>query len=675
MEFLLNDAGNAKQLSSLGSATLSPSEKGDDFAKLVKELEQLPKADSPVKAAVEKEYAKGAESDSKKAVDSPAEPSPRDLLKQLDTAKKAADDIEKGNAESAKNAIPIDLITEDKAVADSAEQTASDSYSLTQSSETNESLNSKAEPESAVKANSAGKSETDPDIAQAANKQSGSELPLNSAASDDADDTKASSILSSETKTSNTSSNQLGVSSSKTDSTISVEGETNKANPQSAKDLTDSKVLSEAANAKSIADTGTAEVSGSKAIKGTEGELDKSAKLGVSANQVEQQKATEKELNKTTTFVSGAVVKDTDKTLQNKVESEQLKSASGKEADTLKQANAGVDSKQEKAAQINSDTNRGEPLNTQVDARAKQAAKVSSSEQVVIQQTANDTKVAQNADAGKMAETNLNVDAKTGETKPRLASTQSNLLAPKTTSTDASPTTDKLAAATIAASADSTSKDTSGEQKEQQHSQTQQHVALNQTEAPKPQEHHSIFRSASGADVVARAEQANSDVALKQAQQANQINDKQVQQNERLNPAHYQAPAELNQRVQYMLSQGMQKAEIRLDPAELGSMHIRLQMNQEQQVSVQIQVQNPQAREALEQTMPRLREMLQQQGIELGQSQVNQQNQGNASQHGQGQNAGSGLAGNIDNIDDVGEQDLSALVANQANSDGIDFYA
>ncbi|MDO6764745.1 flagellar hook-length control protein FliK [Agarivorans sp. 1_MG-2023] len=674
MEFLLNDAGNAKQLSSLGSATLSPSEKGDDFAKLVKELEQLPKADSPVKAAVEKEYAKGAESDSKKAVDSPAEPSPRDLLKQLDTAKKAADDIEKGNAESAKNAIPIDLVSEDEA--DSAEQTASDSSSLTQDSETKERLNSKAEPEPepAVKTNSAGKSETDPDLAQAANKQSGSELPLNSAASD-ADDTDASSILSSETKTSNTSSNQLGVSSSKTDSTISVEGEANKANPQSAKDLTDSKVLSEAANAKSIADTGAAEVSGSKAIKGTEGELDKSAKLGVSANQVEQQKTTEKELNKTTAFVSGAVVKDTDKTLQNKVESEQLKSASGKEADTLKQANAGVDSKQEKAAQINSDTNRGEPLNTQVDARAKQAAKVSSSEQVVIQQTANDTKVAQNADAGKMAETNLNVDAKTGETKPPLASTQSNLLTPKTSSTDASPTTDKLAAATIAASADSTSKDTSGEQKEQQHSQTQQHVALNQTEAPKPQEHHSIFRSASGADVVARAEQANSDVALKQAQQANQINDKQVQQNERLNPAHYQAPAELNQRVQYMLSQGMQKAEIRLDPAELGSMHIRLQMNQEQQVSVQIQVQNPQAREALEQTMPRLREMLEQQGIELGQSQVNQQNQGNASQHGQGQNAGSGLAGNINNIEDAGEQDLSALVANQANSDGIDFYA
>ncbi|GDY24202.1 flagellar hook-length control protein FliK [Agarivorans sp. Toyoura001] len=672
MEFLLNDAGNAKQLSSLGSATLSPSEKGDDFAKLVKELEQLPKADSPVKAAVEKEYAKGAESDSKKAVDSPAEPSPRDLLKQLDTAKKAADDIEKGNAESAKNAIPIDLVSEDEA--DSAEKAVSDSSSLTQDSETKERLNSKAEPEPAVKANSAGKSEIEPDLAQAANKQSGSELPLNSAASD-ADDTKASSILSSETKTSNTSSNQLGVSSSKSDSTISVEGEANKANPQSAKDLTDSKVLSEAANAKRIADTDAAEVSGSKAIKGTEGELDKSAKTGVSANQVEQQKATEKELNKTTAFVSGAVVKDTDKTLQNKVESEQLKSASGKEADTLKQANAGVDSKQEKAAQINSDTNRGEPLNTQADARAKQAAKVSSSEQVVIQQTANDTKVAQNADAGKMAETNLNVDAKTGETKPPLASTQSNLLTPKASSTDASPTTDKLAAATIAASADSTSKDTSGEQKEQQHSQTQQHVALNQTEAPKPQEHHSIYRSASGADVVARAEQANSDVALKQAQQANQINDKQVQQNERFNPAHYQAPAELNQRVQYMLSQGMQKAEIRLDPAELGSMHIRLQINQEQQVSVQIQVQNPQAREALEQTMPRLREMLQQQGIELGQSQVNQQNQGNASQHGQGQSAGSGLAGNIDNIDDAGEQDLSALVANQANSDGIDFYA
>ncbi|WP_026972665.1 flagellar hook-length control protein FliK [Aliagarivorans marinus] len=142
---------------------------------------------------------------------------------------------------------------------------------------------------------------------------------------------------------------------------------------------------------------------------------------------------------------------------------------------------------------------------------------------------------------------------------------------------------------------------------------------------------------------------------------------------ERFNPALINAGEELNQRVQMMLGQGLQRAEIRLDPAELGSMQIRVQVTNNDQASVQIQVQNPQAREALEQSMPRLREMLQQQGIELGQTQVNHQKDQQQHAHSDGRpewaQGGEGAAGEFDD----GEATSVDVAFNAA--EGIDYYA
>src|SRR5690606_34141177 len=76
-----------------------------------------------------------------------------------------------------------------------------------------------------------------------------------------------------------------------------------------------------------------------------------------------------------------------------------------------------------------------------------------------------------------------------------------------------------------------------------------------------------------------------------------------------------------------MSSNGIQRADIRLDPPDLGSMSIRVQV-QNDQAQVTFQVQNPQARDMLEQALPRLREMMAEQGIQLTDGQVNDQQQG-----------------------------------------------
>uniref|UniRef100_UPI0005AAA67A flagellar hook-length control protein FliK n=1 Tax=Aeromonas sanarellii TaxID=633415 RepID=UPI0005AAA67A len=87
-------------------------------------------------------------------------------------------------------------------------------------------------------------------------------------------------------------------------------------------------------------------------------------------------------------------------------------------------------------------------------------------------------------------------------------------------------------------------------------------------------------------------------------------------------------------------------------------------------------------REMLAQARPRLREMLAGQGIQLGQTQVQQQSQQQAQQQsqgesafgGQGQQGGRGFGGGEQAGGEGGSRTLSLLVES-ANDAGIDFYA
>ncbi|WP_223866599.1 flagellar hook-length control protein FliK [Candidatus Enterovibrio escicola] len=80
----------------------------------------------------------------------------------------------------------------------------------------------------------------------------------------------------------------------------------------------------------------------------------------------------------------------------------------------------------------------------------------------------------------------------------------------------------------------------------------------------------------------------------------------------------------LSERINRMLAKNLKLVDIRLDPPELGRIQIKLSMNQDQ-ASVQFTVLNQQVKELVEQTIPRLRDMLQQQGLQLTQSSVQHQ--------------------------------------------------
>lgn len=77
----------------------------------------------------------------------------------------------------------------------------------------------------------------------------------------------------------------------------------------------------------------------------------------------------------------------------------------------------------------------------------------------------------------------------------------------------------------------------------------------------------------------------------------------------------------ISERVLLMTAGNMQVAEIRLDPPELGTLHVRLQLHQDQ-ASLSFSSPHAHVRDALEQQMPRLRDMLAEQGLNLENSSV-----------------------------------------------------
>jgi flagellar hook-length control protein FliK len=132
-----------------------------------------------------------------------------------------------------------------------------------------------------------------------------------------------------------------------------------------------------------------------------------------------------------------------------------------------------------------------------------------------------------------------------------------------------------------------------------------------------------------------------------------------------------QAAAQLKDRVMYQVQQKIQTAEIRLAPEELGSVQIKVNLQQDQ-LSVQFVVQQAQAKEALEQQMPRLKELLQQQGVELAESQVSQQQQQQQQQQSEQQTRTSSRSlAHTELTDDV----LPQQVTIRSSDRMVDYYA
>lgn len=134
------------------------------------------------------------------------------------------------------------------------------------------------------------------------------------------------------------------------------------------------------------------------------------------------------------------------------------------------------------------------------------------------------------------------------------------------------------------------------------------------------------------------------------------------------------ASTQLGEKIKMMINQGKQEVTIRLDPAELGSMQIKLHVQQDQ-VQVAIQTQVGLSRDIIEQNLPRLREQLEQQGISLGEATVEQQSkqQQSESEHAQGRSGDLHANAGSDSLLEEQSEWISTQIPLPAQ--GIDYYA
>jgi flagellar hook-length control protein FliK len=133
---------------------------------------------------------------------------------------------------------------------------------------------------------------------------------------------------------------------------------------------------------------------------------------------------------------------------------------------------------------------------------------------------------------------------------------------------------------------------------------------------------------------------------------------------------------QLNEKIRWMVNARNTMAEIRLDPPELGSMQVRVNV-QGDAASVSFIVQSQQAKDALADTMPKLRDMLSEQGIELGDAQVRKDNSqnGESGQQLAGQSGNSqGQRGKNDAEFDDDTRVIEQAITREAKG-GIDYYA
>jgi len=129
----------------------------------------------------------------------------------------------------------------------------------------------------------------------------------------------------------------------------------------------------------------------------------------------------------------------------------------------------------------------------------------------------------------------------------------------------------------------------------------------------------------------------------------------------------------VKEKVMVMINQKLKQLEIRLDPPELGSMLVKVNL-QNEQAAVSFIVQNQQAKEALDQNIGKLKDMLAESGVDVGESNVEQQNQQADGQEGFSEQQRGQLG--TETQETLDEQ-FTSSAANlyKASATGVDYYA
>lgn len=131
----------------------------------------------------------------------------------------------------------------------------------------------------------------------------------------------------------------------------------------------------------------------------------------------------------------------------------------------------------------------------------------------------------------------------------------------------------------------------------------------------------------------------------------------------------------MSSRVVWMAREGVQQAELRLNPAHLGPVEVRLSM-QNEQTNVTFVASNAAARDALEQALPRLRESFNESGLALNNAEVSHQEQPS---HGSDQDEqladGNNTAQVIIETDDIDNEAAHLSTDSPENSVGVSVFA
>ncbi len=129
---------------------------------------------------------------------------------------------------------------------------------------------------------------------------------------------------------------------------------------------------------------------------------------------------------------------------------------------------------------------------------------------------------------------------------------------------------------------------------------------------------------------------------------------------------------DFSKRIQFMINNDIKNAELRLDPPELGRINIKISMSQDQ-ASVVFTSAQGNVRETIENALPKLREMLQESGIQLADANVNERQKGNENQAGADSHQGGSASSEID--EDTEQENTPKPVIQHSVDGVIDYFA
>lgn len=129
----------------------------------------------------------------------------------------------------------------------------------------------------------------------------------------------------------------------------------------------------------------------------------------------------------------------------------------------------------------------------------------------------------------------------------------------------------------------------------------------------------------------------------------------------------------LGQKIVWMAQGGEQSATLTMNPPDLGPMQVVLSVSNNQ-ATVDFMSAQPEVRQALESALPRLREMMGESGVQLGQANVSAGSQQQFAGFG-GQNGGGRATGNQGGVIDDGAPQLRQGVVRMARDGAVDTFA